>query len=844
MSRTRLALGCVVGILAAAPALTVHAAGQFIEDIQVSRRGEEATIRIELACPMRFTSDVVTPAGVLVEIRVAPLDGCRELGIGAGIASELHRPAGASLAHLVEVEYESLGLGDNLLLLQFDRRVDYRVAQRGDLRTLELRVRLAAEGAAAPAPPPAAPANDAPASPAAGAHTEPAVERAPLTARVRTPSVVPDYVLNLQSTREPVDPGSVAGVPVAAGRHLYVSTTVIAGVTWHRLRLGFFGNEAEARSALAGLQEGFPRAWIGRAEASEVQAAGALAVERGGVIAESPPEEPVAATAGPSVAGAALPPERVAALLTEAREAIVADDLETAIRDYTRVLAEPGEHGPEARENLGLAREKNGQTAHAAAEYRRFLTDYPTHAAAPRVRQRLSGLVTASAAPRERLRTERTEGRAWDVTTGVSQYYRRDLNRFDEDQPEITTLDALFTDLDLAVRRSGKAIDWRGRIALNHLHDLIGEEEGGPGDRKRISYAYLDLAGVQDDWSLRFGRQTLHNWGVLGRFDGAHATYDWAPERRVHVMTGYPVESTRSSVETSRQFVGAAVDFERLIGEWTVSPFVTQQTIDGIMDRRAVGIDVRYFDERRSLTSMVDYDVDYGALNTALVFGTWRLKNRVTLSAMLDQRTSPVLTTRNALIGQPVSTIDEVLLVWTEDEIRQIARERTADGRTTTLGVAAPLAERWQVNADVTLTEIGDSAASAGVAAVPGTGVQAYYSASFVGSALFGTNDVSIFSLRVGESDEFKSQQLTWDLRLPVGRKLRINPRVRVGVWESPTTGRRRESISPSLRLLLNTARHYRLELEIGTDNFVRTDMGGEQEATGRFLNLGYRADF
>jgi len=514
------------------------------------------------------------------------------------------------------------------------------------------------------------------------------------------------------------------------------------------------------------------------------------------------------------------------------------------IRDYTRLLEEPGEHGAEARENLGVAREKNGQTAHAAAEYRRFLDDYGQTEAAARVRQRLNGLVTASAAPRERLRTDETAARAWDIQTGISQYYRRDLNRFDEDQPEITTLSALFTDLDLSVSRSGTGVDWRGRVAVNHLHDLIGEEEGGPGDRQRVSYAYLDLTGVQDDWSLRFGRQTLNNWGVLGRFDGAHATYDWAPERRVHVMTGFPVESTRSSVETHRQFIGAAVDFDRLIGEWTVSPFITQQTIDGIPDRQAVGVDVRYFDERRSLTSMLDYDVDYGELNTALVFGTWRLQNRVTLTALFDQRSSPVLTTRNALIGQPVSTIDELLLVWTEEEIRQIARERTSDGRTLTLGVAAPLAERWQVNADVTLTEIGDSVASAGVAAMPGTGMQTYYSASFVGSALFGASDVSIFNVRAGQSDEFTSSQITWDVRLPVGRKLRLNPRLKVGVWESPTTGRRRETITPSLRLLLNPSRRYRLELEVGNDNFTRTDRSGVQEATGRFVNVGYRADF
>jgi hypothetical protein len=227
-----------------------------------------------------------------------------------------------------------------------------------------------------------------------------------------------------------------------------------------------------------------------------------------------------------------------------------------------------------------------------------------------------------------------------------------------------------------------------------------------------------------------------------------------------------------------------------------------------------------------------------------LVLGTWRLDNRLTLTGFIDQRASPILTTRNALIGQPVSTIDELLLVWTEDEIRQIARERTADSGTVTLGLATPIAERWQVNADVTRAEIGESVASAGVGAIPGTGDQMYYSASFIGSALFATSDVSVFSVRVGQSDEFASSQLIWDLRLPIGRKLRLNPRLGLTVWDGATTGVRRQTVTPSLRLLLNTLRHYRLELEAGTNTITRTDSNGEQKATGRFFNLGYRADF
>jgi tetratricopeptide (TPR) repeat protein len=830
--------GVLCGVLVAALGpRAASAAGELIADIQISRRAEETTVAIVLECPVRVRSDAATAGGSSVEIRVTPVEDCAGLRGGA-LASEAYRPASGHLAHLMEVQYESLGLGDDLLLLHFDRPVAYRVGQRADLRTIEVRLREAGAVGRAPAAPDVAAAG-APETPMPP--PEVPVERAPLTARVRAPLVAADYVLNLQSTREPVDSAALAAVSVSAEQRLYVSTAVIAGVTWYRLRLGFFASEADARAALDALASAFPRAWIGRAEPSEVEAAAQPELVRGAVVAGREGGEAVDAAA-PAPASGTLAPQRLAELRAEARAAIVAGQLDVAIRDYTRLLEEPGEHAAEARENLGVAREKNGQAAHAAAEYRRFLADFPDDEGAPRVRQRLAGLIAASTAPREKLRSADSGGGV-DFTTNVSQYFRRDENRFDRDESAITTLSALFTDLDLSVAAGGTTVDWRGRLTLNHLHDLHDGRDGGPGDRKRVAYAYLDVSGVQEEWSMRLGRQTMRNSGVLGRFDGLHAAYGWAPDRRVRVMTGFPVELTRRSVDTSREFIGAAVDFDNLIGEWTLSPFVTRQTIDGTLDRQAVGLDVRFFDDRRSFSGMLDYDVDYGELNTALLFGTWRL-GRLILTGLFDQRMSPILTTRNALIGQPAETIDELLLVWTEDEIRQIARERTAEARTVTLGVAAPIAERWQANADVTITEIGDSVESAGVPALQSTGRQTYYSASFVGSALFATSDVSVFNVRIGRSDSFSATDIAWDLRVPVGRKLRINPRLRVGLWESNATGRRRETLAPSLRLLFNTSGHYRLELEAGTASVVRTDRGDEQEATGWFFNVGYRADF
>ncbi|HVY65616.1 MAG TPA: SPOR domain-containing protein [Gammaproteobacteria bacterium] len=813
------------------------AAGVFVEDIQVSKRGDEATIAISLACPMRFRSDMSTQAGALLEIRVAPLDTCRQFGVGEGVASEVYRPESGRLAHLTELEYESLGLGDNLLIFHFDRPVDYRVAQRGDLRTIELRVRVGDDAAPQAAPAPAAPPPAQPPPRTAPPAATPS-DRAPITSRVRVPSVTPDYVINLQSTRDPVDMSLVAGVKLGPGQHLYVSTTTIAGVTWYRLRIGFFAGEGEANAVLAGLAASFPRAWIGRAEADEVQKAASLAVERGGVVAESPQRE--AAAAGTPAAGAALAPERVEELRAEARKALIAGDYATAIRDYTRLTEAPGDHRAEARENLGIAREKSGQTAYAITEYRRFLEEFPQSDAVPRVRQRLSNLVAVTA--QQRLRSEETEARRFEITTGLSQYYYRNVDRADQDQPELTTFSGLLTDLDLTVRHRGDSVNMLGRLTINDLHDMLGQGQGSVGDLQRIAYAYYDVADAQNDWSVRVGRQALHNWGVLGRFDGVHGTYQWTDDRRLHVMLGYPVETTLDGVKTGRQFVGAAVDFDRLVGNWGFSPYVQSQKVDGIADRQAVGVEARYVDETRTLTTMLDYDTLYGEINTALAFGTWRLRDRITLTGLYDERTS--IFTRNALIGQPVSTFDDLLRSWTEDELRQLARDRTATSKTASIGMTMPLGERLQLNADVTTLEIGPSVDSAGVAAVPGTGRQVYYSGTLVASALFGQSDVNLLNLRYGEAPDFTTTLLTWDTRVPIGKRLRINPRLRLGVWESTATGIRRETVTPGLRLLWSAPRRYRFELEVGQENLVRTSVLDELRSTGKYLTVGYTADF
>jgi tetratricopeptide (TPR) repeat protein len=858
----------IAGAAALGAAPGALGAGRLVDDIQVSKRGEQVSITVELACPMRFASDARTQEGMQVEIRVKPLEACSQFGI-SDISSEVYRPVGGRLAQLSEVEYESLGLGDNLLIFHFDQPVDYRVAQRGDLRTLQLIVRLPAaqgdgvstlESQAAPPGKASTPSSAAPsAAPAAAAHTAATIarspsDRAPLSQRLRAPAANADYIVNLVSQREPFAPTTIESLAAASGHKPYVSEAKVDGQTWYRLRIGFFGTEQEARATLEPLLQQFPKAWVGRAEAAEVQLASSSSFGAGALVPASAAQasEPVAvATPVPATDVAALTPEQIAELQQQGRDAMLAADYVSAIRIYTRLLQEPGDQRPDAREYLGLARERSGQTAQAMAEYRAYLADYPDGDGARRVQQRLNGLTMAAPVPREALRPIDTgEQSAWNVTTGLSQYYRRDVYQFDEFEPQVVALDALLTDIDVKVRHNGDTVNVAGRLVVSNIYDLSGIQQTTigslPDTPNRFSYAYVDVNQVDGAWQLRTGRQTLHNWGILGRFDGLHFAYSWAPDRRVHFFSGYPVESTRYGLETSREFYGVAVDFDHLIGRWGFSASLNTGTIDSINDRQSFGLEARYSDDKRSVTSMVDYDYGYDKLNTALVLGTWRFDNRLTLTGLVDVRQSPILTTRNALIAQPVTTISNMLLVWTEDEIRQIARDRTSDMTTVTLGVSKPLFQRFQLNADVTATEIGATVASAGVPAIPSTGQQVYYTTSFVGSGLFGTGDVNVFNLRYGTAPDFTLSQVTWDVRFPVGHRLRLNPRLTYGVWDG-SNGVRRETTSPSFRVLLNFRNRYHFEAEVGKDDFLRTVLADptiRENSIGNYINVGYTADF
>lgn len=805
-----------------------------IESVLISKSAGVAEVEVRFSCPNRYLVHAPLVAADHVDITLMRMERCA----GAGdTISEATQPPGRALAALVEIEYRLRAGADALLRLRFDRMARVAVSQGGDQRHLRIRVEAGDEpvtpALSGPSPPSTSAAAVAPLSAAQLARAE-ARARVATQAGPAPPAGAGLFAINLRSSLDAIDPDAERTAVAFPERRLYVDDMRSDEQVWHRLRLGFFDSETEAHAALESLRARYPGAWVTSVSPAEREAAGMVAGARA--------EAAVTATAGGIGPGEPGDAQR-ADVMSQARDAIVARDFPRAIQLTTRVLAEPGHADTaDARELLGLARERNGQVAHAVAEYRRYLQDYPQSDGAARVGQRLAALTTARDPPKQGVRGAVAASRpsAWDVYGGVSQYYRRDSYDFGGDTVDQA---ALFSDADVVIRRDGERFDFGSRTSIGHALDMSGGDEG-PGDEARLYNMYVDLRDRDLGWSSRLGRQTLRNQGALGRFDGALVGWDWTPAVRLNFLSGFPVYNADDSVQTDRLFYGVSVDLLDLAESVDVNLFFNSQDVDGLEDRQAAGGELRFLGTSGSLVTAVDFDLGYSELNSLVALGNWTFDNELSVNAMLDWRKTPYLTTENALIGQPAASIDELLRSFTEDEIRDLAADRTGSMQTAAFGVARPVSARFQVSADVTLSKFEGTPASGGVPATPDSDLESYWYVSLVGSSLLTEGDVSILGLRYADGTTARTTAMFLDTRYPLTSRLRLNPRLMVSRREMLAGDATELLLRPGLRLFYRMGRNYQFELDVGGEFGNRDGAADTENTTAYYMFLGYRADF
>jgi hypothetical protein len=550
---------------------------------------------------------------------------------------------------------------------------------------------------------------------------------------------------------------------------------------------------------------------------------------------------PGAPAAGAATAAAAPLDPRVAELMGEGRKAFTAGDYPRAALLFDQVARGPeGPASPEAREFLGLARERSSQLAHAKAEYEEYLRLYPTGEGADRVRQRLAAMTTAHATP-SAPRSVRQERRppAFEIDTFGSVYagFRRE-ELFTQGEALLVD-NSLLTDvhLDARVRRHGRSL--RSQVAASYWHGFLADGSHGEA---RLYTAFLEAGEPGEGLSGSVGRRSASERGVIGRYDGVQLSHPLGERWEVGAVAGFPLDTPDfDDFEWSRYLAGVNAGVHGLAEGLDANVFAVGQMDAGTPDRAAIGGELRYFSKGRMLAAFVDFDVYFLSLNVAQIFGTWPVHPRLFLTATLDYRNVPVLTTRNALIGQPEGDLGGLEDLFSESEIKELAEDRTARAGSFTLNASYQLTRTLQLAGDFIASHFWGTETSGGVPGFPGMGFEFGYSARLIANDVLAAGDLGVLTLRYFDGSSVDSVGASLDARYPLTPDLRLNPRLWTD-FRTADLGGDVVRVVPTLRLdwrLLG----FEIQPEAGFE-WLEPIGGPSQRQLGYLVSLGVRYDF
>jgi len=809
------------------------AATGFISAANVVRGDIYVELTIQFNCDVQYLSHEPSGRGDALRIQLEPTSICR--GVSPTVANnrEMHRPLSADVAHVQHIEYDGDSPGVKYLRVSFSEDVRFFVAPGRSRDSIVVRVFEQPQNT-----------------------SQQRADAASESRQVQRPAaVVPKYVINLESSQRYPATGDIPVLELDEQHELHISEAIIDGKTWYRIRIGYFDTAEDASRALQGVRGLYPSAWIDQVRkqtGTTVAATVTRATVRPPAVAPVAPVAPVAqttatvATKTSTSTNTSASSEKIEQLMLDGRRAMTKGELSRAIQIYTKVLQQPpSEYQAEAQEFLGLARERNGQIAHAKAEYGRYLDVYPDTEGAERVRQRLSTLLVGAGSTAARESTNATNNRQairkaspWKFRTFFSQYYRRDVNQLN-DQDEVVSQSSIYSDVTIDARRRGERFDFSTRLTGGYRSNLLDEPQQS-GNDLRLSYFYVDMLDSRTRIRGRLGRQTRNTGGVLGRFDGLNLSYALTERLRFDAVAGEPVFSTASNSAESRQFYGLSSNFSPFSESLEFGLFYIQQTIGGMTDRQAVGAEVRYFGENKSLWGSADYDTSFSELGSAFLQASWRLPGNFTISGVLDRRRSPFLSLANALLGQPIQDFATFSRTLPEAELRQLALDRSAKTNSATLGLSRPLTPKLQFNINANISTVDAVPAFGDAPAMP-EAEYSYYSADLVASSLFRQGDVGILSVRYSTSDSADVYSINLDARFPIGRAFRINPRLRVDYREISSDQSTQWIYTPGLRMQYRIGRRGRLEFEAGKRFSMRQMNDTDMDQESYFISIGYQ---
>lgn len=601
--------------------------------------------------------------------------------------------------------------------------------------------------------------------------------------------------------------------------------------SFYRLRVGFFKSRKEAARVARKFKSKYSKLWVDRLHKQDREV-----LVKWVSLRKNQPKKINKSSNSRESAGSAEDKEKLAVqLMNRANDAMKDKKFRLAAGIYTRIIS-LGKTSKlqQSMEFLGLAREKNGQLIHARADYRLYLRKYSSGEDSARVRQRLLSLKTLLLMPRKRLKnkkSKRSDGRFYG---SLLQFYRKDVVAESSNE-------TLSTNANFLYRKRTDSVNIKSQFNVNHTKYL---DNSSNEDRLRVNTLFIDVADLNSNKSIRFGRQSQNKGGVLGRMDGAWLGYRLNPTWKLNLVAGYPVlTSISNNAQKNRLFWGVSADIGTIAKHWNFNVYTIKQEIDSIVDRNAVGGEVRYRKGQQNHFALIDYDIHFSDLNTFYYVGNWQFDNKAAVIVTLTKRNSPILTSINATQGQASQSIDALLQTYTEAEIHQIAKDRTAKYNSASVSTTIPLNSKWSFIADATVSSFSATPASAGVAATEGTGNEYFYSAQFVGYNVFNADETSRYQYRYDDTKSFERLRLTASTRFRLkDNKWRFRPQVTLENRINSNGGTKRQ-VTAGIKLDYKLKRKLKLELDVSFEK-AKTDFPVSITENNYYISAGFIWDF
>jgi hypothetical protein len=436
----------------------------------------------------------------------------------------------------------------------------------------------------------------------------------------------------------------------------------------------------------------------------------------------------------------------------------------------------------------------------------------------------------------------------WQRNGSVAQYYYRyDSLRSSDPLKQNYNLHEVFQNEvlssgDITLRGENEFYETQLRASLFN--------EKGFGDQSNINATnigtlYVDGKIKSNGLSSRLGRQSKSTGGVFGRFDGALLGWELNKDIKLQAYGGSPVyRRDVKPFSDKRYFIGASVDYEFPGDKWAGALYAMAQDVGEIIDRRALGAELRYTDKDISVYAASDFDAFYREFNNAYLNMNWRPREGTSLYGSIDFRRVPFLVTSNALMGQAEDDLQSLVDIFGEDTVYELAVDRTATAKTANLGVSQQITKDWQVSLDGTVADYSGTPASGGVDEIPDPGIEFYTSLQASGSNVFLTDDTLNLGLRYSRSDSSNFYMADAYYRFLLTENWRLSPRLRVSMRDSRTSEQIQYLISASVANRYKINKNWSFETEAG----MRWEDVVTPLTDTRSINLqataGYRYEF